>query len=184
MVLCGNNTVWYKLLVFYLSIIEEWMNEYGSLVECKGQGNPEIPGDKPATVIHFPLALCKTRASAVTGWWLTARTITWLLCYVVLECTEVIKSWHVCYVSAWYADCSNQWNSPLQIKKLLNTMHENRRGFWAAEGHCHSASPDAREEHYLSLRLSYSRSVTQCIKHYFVRSLIYRFVIFPFLGSV
>jgi hypothetical protein len=43
------------------------MNEYGSLVEWKGQGNPEVLGDKPVPVVLCTLALCKTRASAVTG---------------------------------------------------------------------------------------------------------------------
>jgi len=136
------------------------MNEYGSLVEWKGQGNPEVPGEKPVPLVLCPLALCKTRASAVKGLWLTAWTMTRPLCYVVLECTEVIKSWHVCYVSAWYADCSNQWNSALQIRTLLNAKHEKRRVFCVAVGHWNSASPDAREGHYLALHLACSRSVT------------------------
>jgi hypothetical protein len=157
MVSSDNNPAWYEFLV---SIIGKWMNEYGSLVEGKGQGNLEIPRDKPVPVLLCPLPLCKTRASAVTGRWLTAWTMTQPLCYVVLECTEVIKSWHVCYVSAWYADCSNQWNSPLQIRTLLNTKQEIRHVFWVAEGHWYSASPDARVGHYLPLRLTYSRSAT------------------------
>jgi hypothetical protein len=119
MVLNDNNSVWYEFLVFYVSIINEWMDEYGSLVELKGQGNPRITrrqtcssGILSSGLVQNP-GFLGTRP--VTNR-LNHDTTTLLRGFKMYWCDQILA--RVLDVSPWYTD--------LAISEILHCRSERR----------------------------------------------------------